>query len=79
MSKNNELIIKKIDEGIKYITEQDRKLQPVIDYLTELCISKKEELSVDEAFNYLIQFMNTKTESLLLLSKMREILAFVEK
>lgn len=76
--KNYELLKQRIDEGIDYIEKLDKKLQPVIDYLVELCIEKKEELPADKAFEFLFMCMNQKTENLLLLTKMREILNYCE-
>lgn len=73
-----EQLIKKIQEGIDFVTKQDEKLRPVLDYLTQTCIEKKEELPPDKAFEYLTTFMQMKTESLLLLTKMQEILEYVE-
>ena len=72
-------LVDKIQEGIDFVTKQDEKLRPVLDYLTEVCIEKKEELPAGKAFEYLTAFMQMKTESLLLLTKMREILEYSEK
>lgn len=77
--KNYELLIEKIDEGIAYLDRQSKKLDPVIDYLTLLCIQKKEELSPDLAFQYIIEFMKMKNDALLLQVKMREILKYCGK
>jgi len=74
--KNNDILIDKINKGIKYLTSLDSKLTPVIDYLTEKCIEQKEQLPPDKAFEYLIQFLNVKTESLVLYTKMKEILEY---
>ena len=38
-------LISKIQEGIDFVTKQDEKLRPVLDYLTEKCIEKKEDLN----------------------------------
>ena len=76
--RNYELLKQRIDEGIKYIDEQNKKLQPVIDYLTEQCILRKEELPADKCFEYIIQFMQIKNECLLLDTKMREILDYCD-
>ena len=73
---NNRHLISKLEEGITYIQKQDEKLQPVLDYLTENCIRNMEELPPDKSFEYLIKFMDLKTESLLLLTKMKEIINY---
>lgn len=77
--KNYGLLIEKIDQGIQYIEEQDKKLQPVIDYLVDKCLEHKEELSASQAFEFLIQFMQMKNECLLLNTKMREVLTYCDK
>lgn len=74
----HEQLIKKIQEGIDYVTKQDEKLRPVLDYLTQTCIEHKEEIPAEKAFEYLTIFMQMKTESLLLLTKMQEILEYVK-
>lgn len=76
--KNYELLIQRIDNGIEYLEKQDKKLQPVIDYLVNLCIENKEQLSAHDAFQFLIQFMQMKNDCLLLDTKMREILTYCE-
>ena len=69
-------LAEKLQEGIKFVQEQDEKLQPVIDYLTECCIKQMDDLSPDKKFEYLIQVMNLKVESLLLLTKLKETLEY---
>lgn len=76
MHKDFSALIEKIDEGIKFVEEQDKKLQPVIDYLTQSCIEQMQQLSPDKKFEYLLQISNLKVENLLLLTKMKEILEY---
>ena len=76
--KNNFTLVRKIEEGIRFIEEQDRKLQPVIDYLTSSIIDHPEDIPPEMKFKYLIEFMQLKTDSLLLLTKMKEILDYEE-
>lgn len=75
--KNYNLLIKKIEEGMIYIEEQDKKLEPVIDYLCDLIIEKKEELDANKAFEYFLALKQQKVNSLLLLSKMQEVLNYL--
>ena len=72
-------LISKIQEGIDFVTKQEEKLRPVLDYRTEKWIEKQEDLPADKAFEYLTAFMQMKTESLLLLTKMQEVLEYSEK
>lgn len=73
---NEDELIKKIDEGIRFLVRQDKKLTPVINFLTRSCVKDMEKLSPDKKFEYLLQITNLKVESLLLLTKMKEILEF---
>lgn len=76
---NFQALIRKIDEGIAFVQKQDEKLSPVIDYLTEKCIEQKEQLPPEKSFDYLLKLTNLKVESLLLLTKLKEIYDFSEK
>lgn len=74
--KNYELLTQKIDEGIQYIVDQNKKLDPVLTYLTKQMIDKKEELTAKEIFEYHLRLQELKVNSLLLLTKMKEILEY---
>lgn len=74
--KNIKELQKRIEEGIAYIDGLDKELRPIIDYLVNNCLTHAQELSPDKSFEYLVQFMGQKTECLLLLTKMKEILEY---
>lgn len=74
--KNYEILLEKIDAGIQYIEDQNKKLEPVLDYLTDQMLLKKEELTAKEIFEYHLKLQELKVNSLLLLTKMREILVY---
>lgn len=74
--KNYELLTQKIDEGIQYIVDQNKKLDPLLTYLMEQMINKKEELTAKEIFEYHLRLQELKVNSLLLLTKMKEILEY---
>lgn len=74
--KNYELLTQKIDEGIQYIVDQNKKLDPLLTYLAEQMIDKKEELTAKEIFEYHLRLQELKVNSLLLLTKMKEILEY---
>ena len=76
--KNIDLLIDKIDEGIKYIQDQNKKLDPVLTYLTEQMLERKEELTAREIFEYYIRLEELKINSLLVETKMKEVLEYVE-
>ena len=76
--KNIDLLIDKIDEGIKYIQDQNKKLDPVLTYLTEQMLERKEELTAREIFEYYIRLEELKVNSLLVETKMKEVLEYME-
>ena len=76
--KNIDLLIDKIDEGIKYIQDQNKKLDPVLTYLTEQMLERKEELTAREIFEYYIRLEELKVNPLLVETKMKEVLEYVE-
>ena len=76
--KNTDLLIVRINEGIEYIEQQNKKLDPVISYLQEQMIERKEELSTKDIFEYHLKLQQLKVDSLLLLTKMKEILEYKE-
>ena len=76
--KNIDLLIQRIEEGIKYIQDQNTKLDPVLSYLTEQMIERKEELTAREIFEYYIRLEELKVNSLLIETKMKEVLEYVE-
>lgn len=75
--RNNDLILTKIEEGLKYIQDQNEKLDPVINYLTEQMINKKEELTAKEIFDYYIKLQELKVNSLLVESKLHEVFSYL--
>lgn len=76
--KNTDLLIVRINEGIEYIEQQNKKLDPVISYLQEQMIERKEELSTKDIFEYHLKLQQLKVDSLLLLTKMKEVLEYKE-
>ena len=70
------MLIQRIDEGIAYIEQQNKELQPVLDYLTQQIIERKEELTTKEIFEYHIKLQELKVNSLIVLTKMKEILHY---
>lgn len=76
--KNNTLLVQKIDEGIKYIQEQSKKLDPVLSYFSNRILLEKDNLSTKEVFEYYLKLQELKVNSLLLLTKMKEIQDYEE-
>lgn len=76
--KNNTLLVQKIDEGIKYIQEQSKNLDPVLSYFSNRILLEKDNLSTKEVFEYYLKLQELKVNSLLLLTKMKEIQDYEE-
>ena len=74
MAKNNKLLIEKIEDGIKFIQQQDKKLTPIIDYLTNNCLNGTENLSADKSFEY---FGEINPDNINILYNLNTILYFV--
>ena len=76
--KNSELISKKLDEALTYLNEQETKLKPFLDILQEKLIEgiPKSELSVEQAFNMYLAIQKQYTDSILLMTKIKEIMDF---
>lgn len=71
-------LLNKINEGITFLTEQEKRLQPAIDYFTQSSLETMTQISPEKKFELLIQLMKVKTDGLLLLTKMKEILEYNE-
>lgn len=69
-------LLKKIDEGMAFLLEQEKRLDPAIQFFTQSCLETMKEVSAEKKFEILMQLMNLKTENLLLLTKMKEMLEF---
>lgn len=76
--KSKDLILQKIDNGIKYIQDLNEKLDPVISFLEKQMIEKKEELDAKDIFEYYLRLQELKVNSLLIETKMREVLDYNE-
>lgn len=74
--KNQELLLQRINEGIEYIQEQSLKLAPILSFLEQQMLLKKEELSAKDIFDYYVKLQELKVNSLLVECKMKEILEF---
>lgn len=79
--KNNDLLCKKIDQSLQYLYETDQKLKPVLDYLTTVIQTgiKDESLSIKDAFQMWLAIQEQYTNSILLQTKLKEILEYKEK
>ena len=78
--KNTDLLVQKIDASLNYFYSLDEKLKPVLDYLTERIVSgiASENITVSEAFNMWMAIQEHYTNSILLQTKLKEILEYRE-
>lgn len=78
--KNYTVLKERLDEGIKFLEQQQTKLMPLIDMLTEMALDKikKETLSFTEVMAIYSQLMEQQTNSIMLLTKIKEIIEYTE-
>ena len=78
--KNTDILLQKINESLNYLYVTDEKLKPVLDYLTDLIRKgiKDEQLSVKDAFQMWLSIQEQHTNSILLQTKLQEILDYRE-
>lgn len=78
--KNYNLLKQRLEEGIKFLEQQQTKLMPVIDVLTEMALDKikRETLSFTEVMAIYNQLMEQQTNSIMLLTKIKEIIDYTE-
>lgn len=78
--KNVDILLTKIEESLNYLYVTDEKLKPVLNYLTEFIRSniKSESLTIKEAFEMWLAIQEQHTNSILLQTKLQEILDYRE-
>ena len=76
--KNISILNQKIEDSLNYLYANDERLKPVLDYLTEHIREniKSESLTVKEAFEMWLAIQEQYTNSVLLQTKLKEILDF---
>ena len=76
--KNTDLICKKLDESLAYLYEQEEKLKPVLDLFLNIVTNKakQDDISFKDALQMLIQTQQQYTNTILLITKIREIIDF---
>lgn len=78
--KNAEILTSKVQEGMKFLQEQEERIKPLIDYLQNVLQQKikEQEISTRDAFDMFIRIQELYTNNILLLTKIKEILEFKE-
>lgn len=78
--KNNDILSKKIDESMNYLYSLDQKLKPMLDYLTDIMLKgmQNEQITVKDAFNMWLSLQEQYTNSILLQTKLKEIIDYNE-
>ena len=78
--KNTDLLFQKIEDSLTYLYSLDEKLKPLLDYLTDRMVKglQDEEISVKEAFEMWLSIQEQYTNSILLQTKLKEILDYRE-
>ena len=76
-----DLIVSKLEKHIEFLHEQEVKLQPLIQKLIEMIAdnTKLQDLSAAEAFDMLCKLNEQYTNSIVLLTKIHEVINIKEK
>ena len=75
--KNSDLLEKKITEAIEFITEQDKKIKPIYEMLSDsLSKGNIDDVPFHVRLDAYIKIQEQYTNSILLLTKLKEIIDF---
>ena len=75
-----DIILNKLEQHIEFLHKQEVILQPLINKLTEIVSdkTKQQDLSAEQAFDMLCKLNEQYTNSIILLTKIQEIIDFKE-
>jgi len=76
--KNIDILKQNIEDGLSFIEKQQNEVRPIITYLTKIMKENIDDgsLTAKDAFNMYIKLMELDTNSVLIISKMKEILTY---
>jgi len=76
--KNVDILKQNIEDGLNFIQKQQNEIRPIITYLTKIMKENIDDnsLTAKEAFDMYIKLMELDTNSVLIISKMKEILTY---
>jgi hypothetical protein len=74
----DEMLLNQLDNAMNYLIGQEERLRPFIEQLEQIMLGKidKEDISLDTAFDMYLQMQKQYTESILLITKVKEIMRF---
>ena len=76
--KNTDVIAKKLQDALSYLYNQESNLKPFINYLQDILLNAidKENISVKDAFEMYLAIQKQYTDSVMLITKIKEIIDF---
>lgn len=76
--KNIDILKQNIEDGLMFIEKQQNEIRPLITYLTGIMKENINDgsLTAKDAFEMYIKLMELDTNSVLIISKMKEILTY---
>ena len=79
--KNIELLNEKLDNALDYLYQQEQRLKPFLEKLEKILNTnmKEELITPQEAFEMYCSIQKQYTDSILLISKIQEIINYKEK
>lgn len=80
--KNYDLLKQQIESGLEYIKDQQEKTKPILDLLVAKLIAELQSgegtISLKECFDMYCRLMEQQTNSILVITKMQEILNYTK-
>lgn len=76
--KNNKIIIEKLENALDYLYKQENDLKPYLEVLNKILLNKinNADLTVEQAFEMYCKIQEQYTNSILLITKVKEIIEF---
>ena len=76
--RNNKIIVQKLDEALDYLYKQEQEIKPFLEILNKILLKKikQEEVTIDKAFEMYHKIHEQYTNSVLLITKIKEIIEF---
>ena len=76
--KNNQVLIEKLENALDYLYKQENDLKPYLEVLNKILLAKinNSDLTVEQAFEMYCKIQEQYTNSILLITKIKEIIEF---
>jgi hypothetical protein len=74
----DKILLDRLDKALDYLSQQEDRLKPFITELENILLDsvKRENISVDRAFEMFLEMQKQYTDSILLMTKIKEIMRY---